>query len=286
MPELPEVETVKRGLSRHLLKNRVISVECRRDGLRFPFPKDMVTKIEGRYIEEFERRAKYLLIHLSGGLTWICHLGMSGRFTIHQDGQPMQGLFEKGGDGRGKHDHVVFEMEDGCYVVYTDHRRFGVMDITPTEEISQHKLLRNIGPEPLSELFDGKFLRKALENRSSPIKTALLDQRVVAGLGNIYVCEALHISGISPRRKAMRISLQRHVDLVAAIKKVLFAAIEAGGSTLQDFAGVDGDLGYFPASFRVYGREGENCVSTSCNGVVNRFEQSGRSTFHCPQCQR
>ncbi len=286
VPELPEVETVKRGLSRHLLANRVISVECRRDGLRFPFPKDMAASIEGRNIKELERRAKYLLIHLEGELTWICHLGMSGRFTIHEDGQPPQGMFEKGGDGRGKHDHVVFEMEDGCYVVYTDHRRFGVMDIAVTGKVSEHKLLRNIGPEPLSESFDGSFLRKVLEKRNSPIKTALLDQRVVAGLGNIYVCEALHISGISPKRKASRISLQRYVDLVAAVKEVLFASIEVGGSTLQDFAGVDGDLGYFPASFRVYGREGEDCIVEDCRGIIARFEQSGRSTFHCPVCQR
>jgi len=286
VPELPEVETVKRGLSRHLLANRVISVECRRDGLRFPFPNDMAASIEGRSIKELERRAKYLLIHLEGELTWICHLGMSGRFTIHEDGQPPQGMYDKGGDGRGKHDHVVFEMEDGCYVVYTDHRRFGVMDIVATGEVSEHKLLRNIGPEPLSESFEGSFLHKVLEKRNSPIKTALLDQRVVAGLGNIYVCEALHISGISPKRKASRISLRRYVDLVAAVKEVLFASIEVGGSTLQDFAGVDGDLGYFPASFRVYGREGEDCVEEDCRGIITRVEQSGRSTFYCPVCQR
>lgn len=277
MPELPEVETVMRGLSPHLLNQRITSVELRRAGLRYPFPSDMVEKLEGRKIEDLSRRAKYLLIHLQDDLTWLCHLGMSGRFTIYEDGI--------NNSENGKHDHVMFSLESGCDVVYTDHRRFGIMDLLKTSELHEHKLLAHLGPEPLIEEFTGKVLYDAFQTKKSPVKTALLDQRIVAGLGNIYVCEALNTVGISPRRKACNISKGKCTFLVEAIKNILLSSIAVGGSTLQDFAGVDGDLGYFPASFRVYGREGEECQSQDCDGNIKRISQAGRSTFFCSSCQ-
>lgn len=286
MPELPEVETVKRGLSRHLLNQTIDWVETRREGLRFPFPESMGERLEGLRIIDMTRRAKYLLIHLEGGLTWLCHLGMSGRFTIHESGLPAESVNARGGDGHGKHDHVVFGLQNGVVIVYTDHRRFGIMDILHSDSIGQHKLLEHLGPEPLSNEFDGVGLQTALKGKKSPVKTALLDQHNVAGLGNIYVCEALHMTGISPRRKAYTISGRRAERLVVAIKEILLASIEVGGSTLQDFAGVEGELGYFPASFRVYDREGQNCVTEQCRGVVKRMVQGGRSTFYCSLCQR
>lgn len=286
MPELPEVETVKRGLSRHLLDQTIDWVEIRREGLRFPFPESMGDRLEGLRIIDMTRRAKYLLIHLEGDLTWLCHLGMSGRFTIHETGLPAEPVDSRGGDGHGKHDHVIFSLQNGVAVVYTDHRRFGIMDLLSTADLEQHKLLAHLGPEPLSEEFDGVCLQTALEGKKSPVKTALLDQHNVAGLGNIYVCEALHMTGISPRRKAYTISGQRAERLVVAIKEILLASIDAGGSTLQDFAGVEGDLGYFPASFRVYDREGHDCTTKGCRGVVKRMVQGGRSTFYCSSCQR
>lgn len=286
MPELPEVETVKRGLSRHLLDQTIDWVETRREGLRFPFPESMGDRLEGLRIIDMSRRAKYLLIHLEGGLTWLCHLGMSGRFTIHESGLPAESMDTRGGDGHGKHDHVIFALQNGVAVVYTDHRRFGIMDLLPSESLDEHKLLRNLGPEPLSDQFDADGLQAALKGKKSPVKTALLDQHNVAGLGNIYVCEALHMTGISPRRKAYTISGKRAERLVVAIKEILLASIDAGGSTLQDFAGVEGDLGYFPASFRVYDREGKNCTTEQCRGVVKRMVQGGRSTFYCSLCQR
>ena len=224
MPELPEVETVMRGLSPHLLNQRITSVELRRAGLRYPFPSDMVEKLEGRKIEDLSRRAKYLLIHLQDDLTWLCHLGMSGRFTIYEDGI--------NNSENGKHDHVMFSLESGCDVVYTDHRRFGIMDLLKTSELNRHKLLAHLGPEPLIEEFTGKVLYDAFKTRKSPVKTALLDQRIVAGLGNIYVCEALNTVGISPRRKACNISKGKCTFLVEAIKSILLSSIAVGGSTL------------------------------------------------------
>ena len=286
MPELPEVETVMRGLSPHLIDSTIAWVETRRDGLRYPFPNRMEERLEGRRVIDMSRRAKYLLIHLDDGFTWLCHLGMSGRFTIHEDGLPAESSGSRGGDGHGKHDHVVFGLENGTEVVYTDHRRFGIMDLVETTEAENHRLISHLGPEPLAESFDGHVLHGRLKERRSPVKNALLDQKVVAGLGNIYVCEALHRVGISPRRKASNISLSKYSLLVDAVKDILHASIEVGGSTLQDFAGVDGVLGYFPTSFRVYDREGLACPTIGCEGLIQRIAQGGRSTFFCSVCQR
>jgi len=284
VPELPEVETVRKGLVRHLQGETISSVDLRRKGLRFPFPKDMEDRMENRRIEKITRRAKYLLIHLDDDSTWLVHLGMTGKFTLFRN--------ESEYEENSKHDHVIIRMENGAIAVYNDPRRFGLMDLIDAGGEQNHRLLAGIGCEPLSDKFNAQSFSKSIENKKSPIKTALLDQRIVAGLGNIYVCEILNRAGVSPRRMASSVaSSVGRVDsrcerIVEQTKQVLGEAIAAGGSTISDFAAVDGDLGYFAHSFRVYGREGEPCSTHSCNGKIKRIVQGGRSTFFCSKCQR
>jgi len=297
VPELPEVETVRRGLERHLVGHEIIEVELRRSGLRFPFPPNFAQCLSGRVVEGVDRRAKYLLIRLEGGQTWLCHLGMSGRWTLLGDGiESRPGRFANGasvGSGDGPHDWVVVHLDQGSKAVFSDHRRFGIMDCFPTHEQNSHRLLANIGPEPTPDNLAPHDLAERLRNRNTPIKSALLDQRTVAGLGNIYVCEILHRAGTSPKRSAASVAgksgVPSRIDrITGATHDVITEAIDAGGSTLQDFRGVDGDqaLGYFSHSFLVYGREGEPCLNGGCSGTVRRIVQSNRSTFYCPTCQR
>ena len=283
MPELPEVETVRRGLTPALEGRRIARAEIRREGLRRPFPPGLAERLTGARVERLGRRAKTLLLDLDTGETVLIHLGMSGRMTVSGDGI---GAYVHGGPAGERHDHVVLHTEDGAVVTLNDARRFGVVDLWPTTSIEAHPMLRGLGPEPLSNGFDGPALADRLRGRRTPIKAALLDQRVVAGLGNIYVCEALHRVGVSPRRHAGRLSRARAEALVPAIRDVLEEAIAAGGSTLRDHRRADGALGYFQHRFRAYGREGEPCPTEGCDGSIRRIVQSGRSTFHCPTCQR
>jgi len=266
VPELPEVETVRAGLSRSWIGRTIECVELRRAGLRFPFPENLESELTGRRIEGIRRRAKYLQIDLDDGRILLSHLGMSGRWTLDAS------------ESEGKHDHVVLHLDDGSISVYNDARRFGVLDLYEGES---HRLLDHLGPEPLGE-WDAQQLHGKLNRRRSPVKIAILDQKVVVGVGNIYVCEALNRCGISPTRLACDITIEECGILVSEIKKILAEAIQAGGSTLKDFAAVDGTLGYFPHQFRVYGKEGEPC---GCGGTVERIPQGGRSTFWCPSCQ-
>lgn len=289
MPELPEVETVRLGLLPALLGNRILRVDQRRPDLRFPIPQNFVSRLENRRVTAIDRRGKYLLIRLDDGWTWLVHLGMSGRFTVGGAG----GRAASGQAGHNSgwaliepHDHVLVDIEGGGRLVYNDTRRFGFMDlIAPgTEAMSPHFV--KMGPEPLSDAFDALVLSAALAGRKTPIKSALLDQAVVAGLGNIYVCEALWRSSISPRRLAASIPGVRALRLIAAIKAVLADAIAAGGSSLRDYVHADGELGYFQHSFDAYDREGQPCRKPGCNGTIRRIVQSGRSTFYCPAHQR
>jgi formamidopyrimidine-DNA glycosylase len=281
MPELPEVETVRRGLA-PVLEGRVLArVIARRADLRFPLPNNFAERLTGRRVEKLTRRAKYILAHLDGGEILLVHLGMSGRFQIEGD---RVGQFVHAVAAAGKHDHVEFQTDKGVRIVYTGPRRFGMMDLVPSAGVGEHRLLEDIGPEPLSADLSGEVLAERLRGKRTPIKSALLDQRVVAGLGNIYVCEALFRSGISPRRQAATLRLPALVQLVAEIKAVLEAAIVAGGSSLRDFKDTSGSLGYFQHRFDVYDREGEAC--RRCGQPVRRFVQAGRSTFHCRRCQR
>lgn len=270
MPELPEVETVVRGLAPHLLGQRLLRVTTRRPDLRWPLPPDLSQRLSGATVTGLHRRAKYGLLETDRGDTLIFHLGMSGKF--HQlSGEP------------GLHDHVLIET-DALTLAYNDHRRFGSMHLAPTPEAALHPLLAKLGPEPLSSDFSGASLAQSAKGRATPIKALLLDQHVVAGIGNIYACEALFAAGINPARMAGAIAPARLARLAEEVKAVLADAIRAGGSTLRDHAQVSGDLGYFQHSFRVYGREGEACPS--CGAAVKRRVQAGRSTFHCERCQR
>ena len=280
MPELPEVETVRRGLVPAMEGQIIERVTLNRPDLRFPFPDGFVRRLEGEKVLRMGRRAKYLVADLSGGEHLVMHLGMSGRFTV---GAMQPGQFHRKGTGGG-HVHVVIGMKDGATVSYADPRRFGFMDLVPAGglELSRHFL--KMGPEPLSPAFTGEVLRAALAVKATPLKSALLDQHVVAGLGNIYVCEALHRAQLSPRRLARTVGPGRAARLVEAIKDVLTAAVEAGGSTLRDFAATDGAMGYFQHTFDVYDREGAACPR--CTGEIRRIVQSGRSTFFCSACQR
>jgi formamidopyrimidine-DNA glycosylase len=279
MPELPEVETVRRGLEPAMKGQIFAGVDVRRPDLRWPFPKQMAARLTGKKVLGLRRRSKYLLVDLDSGETLIIHLGMSGRMLIHWPDAP---------DGHSepeKHDHVVFDMEGGARVVFNDTRRFGLMDLCKTEALDQHKLLAHIGPEPLGNGFDDRYLVKVLMSRKTAIKTALLDQKVVAGLGNIYVCEALWRANISPFQRACEISARKIGDLVPVIREILIEAIEKGGSSLKDYRQTDGDLGYFQHEFAVYGREGEPCRARDCKGKISRTAQGGRSTFYCHICQ-
>ena len=283
MPELPEVETVRRGLAPVMEGETVLRARVNRPDLRWPLPAQMAERLTGQRVERLRRRSKYILADLSGGETLLVHLGMSGRMLV--SGDPL-GRFQHEHPAPARHDHVVLEMANGVRVTFNDARRFGAMDLAPTEAVEEHWLLRDLGPEPLGNAFDEDYLVARLHGRTMPIKSALLDQRIVAGLGNIYVCEVLHRAGIHPRRKAGRISVARVAGLVPLIRQVLQEAIEAGGSSLRDYRRADGELGYFQHVFRVYGREGAPCAAPGCLGVVARFVQAGRSSFYCPQCQR
>lgn len=287
MPELPEVETVRRGLTPALEGRRLLKVEQNRPDLRFPFPERFVERLEGTRIDRLDRRAKYMLWRLSTGETLLLHLGMSGRFTVEADQRHEQpGDFVHAAPADPKHDHVIFHAEGGVTVRYNDPRRFGFMDLHTGNLDTASDYLRDLGPEPDGNTFSDDHLRQALAGKRSPIKTALLDQKIVAGLGNIYVCEALHRSGISPRREARTIPGARSARLAPAVRDVIREAVEAGGSSLKDFASTDGELGYFQHRFRAYGREGEACPAERCEGTIQRIVQSGRSTFFCPSCQR
>lgn len=270
MPELPEVETTVQGLVPVLAGRRLVTVEARRADLRRAFPPDLRQRLAGAVVTGLGRRAKYGLIETDRGDTLVFHLGMSGRWRI----DPAE---------LGSHDHFLLETDRGRRAVLHDPRRFGSLDLVRSESLEEYEPFRRMGPEPLAEEFSAAFLKQVLAGRRAPIKAMLLDQRIVAGLGNIYVCEALHMAGIAPGKAAGTISLDRHRRLVEAIKTVLVAAIEAGGSSLRDYARPSGELGYFSRQWRVYGREGERC---GCGTAVRRRTDSGRSTFFCPRCQR
>ena len=276
MPELPEVETVKRGLQPTVEGRRFTYVETRRADLRVPFPIDFESRLTGRRVERLWRRAKYIMADLDGGETLVIHLGMSGRITVYKKGQE---------DRRQKHDHVVFETDAPAHIVFNDHRRFGLMTLIETSAIESHQLFKGLGVEPLSRQFDAEFLKRALKGKKTPIKAALLDQRVIAGLGNIYVCEALWRAGISPRRRAARVTSAQIELLVPAIKQVLQEAVRAGGSSLRDHRQTNGELGYFQKTFAAYDREGERCMRKGCKGTIKRIVQGGRSTCYCATCQ-
>ncbi len=287
MPELPEVETVRRGLEPVLVGARLSRVEARRPDLRFPLPEGFVQRLTGAVIIRLDRRAKYLLAPLDRGDVLVMHLGMSGRFEIARpEGAARPGEFLYAADPDPKHAHVVFETEAGGRVTYYDPRRFGYMALIPAQTLADHPWFAGLGPEPLSEAFGAAHLVRAFTGRRQGAKTLLLDQRVVAGLGNIYVCEALHRARISPLKPAGAIAASKVAALVQAVRDVLAEAIAAGGSTLRDYAAADGALGYFQHRFAVYGREGEPCATPRCRGTVVRTQQAGRSTFHCPTCQR
>jgi formamidopyrimidine-DNA glycosylase len=287
MPELPEVETVRRGLA-PVLVGRVLSrVEARRPNLRFPFPDRFCERLQGAKVDHLDRRAKYLVAHLDTGEALIMHLGMSGRFSVldHAGVKTFDDYaYSTGGDP--KHDHVVLHVDCGAQIIYNDPRRFGFMDIVASSDLETCKHFAAMGPEPLGNAFNAKVLVRAFENKKSPIKAALLDQANVAGLGNIYVCEALFRSSIAPERHAGSLKRSEIEKLTTHIRAVLMDAIEAGGSTLRDFAATDGSLGGFQERFDVYGREGEACRCGAAKGIVTRIVQSGRSTFYCPVCQR
>jgi len=278
MPELPEVETVVRGLRPKLEGHRLKLVEQRRPDLRFPLPENFAARLQGRRVERIQRRAKYMLLHLDDGQVLLCHLGMSGRMVI----------VERARNGRrpplDRHDHVIFVTDAGTEIRFNDARRFGMMDLIAGDALEAHPLLRALGPEPLGNDFNGPALAAALKGKRTAIKAALLDQQVVAGLGNIYVCEALFFAGLSPRRLAYTVQGNRAEKLAAAVRQVLLRAIEAGGSSLRDYVQANGELGYFQHEWAVYGREGEPC--RRCGAPVKRLVQSGRSTFYCARCQK
>ena len=283
MPELPEVETVRRGLENHLTGRRIERIELRRPDLRFSFPERFAALLRGRLVESVERRAKYLLLRLDGDATWMCHLGMTGRWTL------LGADSSEAADG--PHDWVVVHLDDGGRAVFSDHRRFGFMDHFETSEQDQNRFLAKLGPEPTPDHLTPMDMAEGLRGRRTPMKAALLDQRTIAGLGNIYVCEILFRSGISPRRNASSVAgksgVTKRVERVtAATHDVIVEAIDAGGSSISDFVNVEGDLGYFSHSFQVYGREGEPCLSEGCESTIRRIVQSGRSTFYCSECQR
>jgi formamidopyrimidine-DNA glycosylase len=294
MPELPEVETVRRGLEPVLVDARFERVEQRRPNLRFPFPEHFVERLTGQRILSLSRRAKYLLATLESGEALIMHLGMSGRFIIQRPEANAQkpGEFLHDAGNMSKHDHVVFAMSNGATIIYNDARRFGFMLLANADVLGKHKLIRNLGVEPLGVDLSPEYLAARCAGKKTSLKAALLDQRIVAGLGNIYVCEALYRAQLSPRRPASALALasgaptKRAARLVPEIKSVLEDAIAAGGSTLKDYHAPEGDLGYFQHSFAVYGREGLECARAGCGGTIRRIVQGGRSTFYCPLCQR
>ncbi len=281
MPELPEVETVRRGLATVMEGRPFAHVRVNRADLRVRLPDGFADALAGRVISRLDRRAKYLLIHCDDGTVLIVHLGMSGRMIIDD-------VSGRGGPPGpdGKHEHVVFKVGNGTLIRFADPRRFGLMALTSEDELARHPMLAHLGPEPTGEDFTGRVLAERLAGRNTPIKSALLDQRNVAGLGNIYVCEALFMAGLSPRRKAATVQGARAERLAKSIREVLADAIAAGGSTLRDHVAPSGELGYFQHRFKVYGREGEACPGCDCGESVRRIVQAGRSTFYCAKRQR
>ena len=275
MPELPEVETVRRGLAPALEGQTLERVQMRRADLRFPFPEGFGQRLTGKRVKTVGRRAKFLLIELDDETVLISHLGMSGSFRIYETNPPEL----------DKHDHVIFVTSEGTEIRYNDPRRFGFMDLTMQSEMAKHPMLEKIGPEPVYPGLDGAGLAERLKGRAAPIKAALLDQRVIAGIGNIYASEALFMAGISPRRKAASVQGGRALKLADAIQKVLLKAIEAGGSSLKDHRQTSGELGYFQHHFQVYGRAGETCPNCGPTVQIKQIMQSGRSTFFCSSCQ-
>ena len=294
MPELPEVETVRRGLQPAMEGSKIIKAEARRKDLRFPFQKDFIARLEGQVVTGLGRRAKYLMADLASGDVLLMHLGMSGSFRVLQgETGKAPGQFHHPRSEDRAHDHVVFHMSSGAAVVFNDPRRFGYMKIIARNALEDEPLLSGLGPEPLGNEFDAAMLAKACANKKTSLKAALLDQRVVAGLGNIYVCEVLFRAHLSPRRLAATLAAKKTAEptdhakrVVTSIHTVLNQAIKAGGSSISDHRLTSGELGYFQHSFRVYDREGETCQTAGCGGIVRRFVQNGRSTFWCPKCQK
>ena len=289
MPELPEVETVRRGLIPVMNNKIIVMLDQRRPDLRWPLPKNMSKRLKNVKIENIERRSKYLLFKLSSQETLIIHLGMSGRLLALRDVDDTTtkiGNFNFNIHKVDKHDHVIIYLEEGTRIVYNDPRRFGAMDLVPTFQISNHKWFANLGPEPLGNEFSSVYLYLKLQKRKSSIKSALMDQKLVAGLGNIYVLESLWLSGISPIRKAHQVKQTETEELTAAIRSVLVAAIDSGGTSLQDFRQVGGELGYFKQSLNVYGRTDEKCISKDCFGTIRRIKQAGRTSYYCDHCQK
>jgi formamidopyrimidine-DNA glycosylase len=296
MPELPEVETVRRGLETAMQGQRIIRVEVRRPDLRWPLARDFAQRLQGKRVTGLGRRAKYLLVDLSSGDVLLMHLGMSGSFHVFF-GQPKDkdknlGRYYHERSKHLAHDHVVFHLASGASVTFNDPRRFGFMKLVPRRELDRERLLRGLGPEPLGNAFDAAMLASACRGKKTTLKAALLDQRVVAGLGNIYVCEALHRAHLSPKRRASTLAERNGAPnegaarLVEGIKTVLTQAIKDGGSSLRDHRLTDGELGMFQHNFRVYDRAGERCRTEGCKGTIKRMVQNGRSTFYCPVCQK
>lgn len=291
MPELPEVETVCRGLAPVMVGASILRVEQRRAGLRFPFPNDFSRRLAGRKVLSLSRRAKYILVHLDCGTALIIHLGMTGRFIVELKDSFTPGLFHHDSSRHEAHDHVVFHLDNGARLTYNDVRRFGFMDLVAADRLEQNRHFKHMGLEPLGNAFNAVALSQMFYDKKTPLKVALLDQRLISGLGNIYVCEALHRAQLSPLRQAGSIATTKGGPSQAAqrltdeIRKVLEEAIIAGGSTLRDFAATDGSLGYFQHQFKAYGQAGEPCTSEGCGGAIERIAQSGRSTFYCATCQ-
>jgi formamidopyrimidine-DNA glycosylase len=294
MPELPEVETVRRGLEPILVGNAFTRVEQRRPDLRFPLPKRFGERLAGRKVEALDRRAKYLLARLDDGEVLVMHLGMTGRFAIDKANgvSALPARLVHPQSPAPKHEHIVFHLGDGTAVRYSDTRRFGIMDLVPAAALESHALFKSLGVEPLGEDLTPKWLAGKLKGKATSIKAALIDQRLIAGLGNIYACEALHRARISPLKLAGMLATKsgkptkKTEALVEGIKAVLTSAIKAGGSSLRDYRHTDGRLGRFQHAFKVYGREGKPCRRTECDSIIKRIVQGGRSTFYCPTCQR
>ena len=276
MPELPEVETVMRGLMPVLVGHTINRADVRRDGLRWPFPADFAKRLTGAKITHMTRRAKYILVALDTHESLIVHLGMSGRVFID----------ESGALPAGKHDHVVLDISNGVRILFNDPRRFGALDLLGSATINQHRLLASLGPEPLGNGFNADYFAQQLRGRKAPIKSAMLDQKIVSGLGNIYVCEALWRAGIAPQSHSGTLTATQITSLTGHIRDVLTEAITSGGSSLKDYRQTNGELGYFQHSFAVYGREGAPCIKPECTGEITRIVQSGRSSFYCPNCQQ
>lgn len=277
MPELPEVETIVRGLKARIDGKRLLRLTLHRPDLRRAFPKGLAAKVEGRRVDRVDRRAKYILLRLEDGGVLIVHLGMSGRLTLGDAARSA---------APARHDHALMLFEDGIEVRFNDPRRFGLIDYAPADDLARHKLFHHLGPEPLAPEFDGPMLARLLAGKQTPIKSALLDQRVVVGIGNIYACESLYWAGLSPKRLARTVQGDRAARLAATIKRVLEHAISAGGSSLRDYVSASGELGNFQRHFTVYDREGERCPRCDCRTGIKRIVQSGRSTFYCAKRQR